>query len=478
MRSAVIITTDTLTNTFDRRILFQADLLIQSGWNVLIFAKHRNGNKVRFTHEHGHNFILFPLTRFENLIQAAYSSKISGSPRRALKKTFLYGSAISKRFRFRKLTEHVFRVFFRIASYANAKITKDVFRKPLRSIYRKLAGRRLVGALESGALNSPASPRDLIVEDKFLGLNYDTSFDNFELDSSVDLVIVCDATAGIAGIKLAERSASQLWFDAHEFYSEIGSLSLEEKINTQRIESLVTSRASRCYTVNEHLAKLMDAELEFVKFKVLPNAFNPAHIAEKETPSKTISIRSELGLSASSTLFVYQGWFGSDRNLKILIDTFGSLNTRNKDLHLALMGYGNLHSIYNSKLPDNVHLVESVDSKAIGDRLLGSDCFVIPYQPSDLNTLLCHPNKIGDAIALRVPILFSEGLVHLYEISDRFKFGVHVPFTSLEITEHLIMETDWKKLQANAKWNELEEVYGWSAFESRFSSWLKEDFGD
>ena len=447
MRSVVIISTDTLTSTFDRRILFQADLLIQSGWNVLIFAKHKNGNKVRVTYEHGHSFILFPSTKLENLLEFAYSTKISGPPRRALKKTFLYAFAIFKRLRFNKVSDQAFRILFRIASYASTKITKDVFRKPLRSVYRKLSGARLEGAHQSRTLNTPDSDGDLNIKDELHGLQYDKCFDDFELDSSIDLVIVCDTTAAVAGIKLAERSASQLWFDAHEFYSEIGSLTLEERVNTQRIESLVMYRASRCYTVNEHLARLMNLEANFDKFKVLPNAFNPVYIGGKETPSQTMSIRTELGLSASSTLFVYQGWFGSDRNLKVLIDTFGSLNTSGKEIHLALMGYGNLRSVYTAKLPKNVHLMESVDSKAIGDRLLGSDCFVIPYQPSDLNTLLCHPNKVGDAIALRVPILFSEGLVHISEIADRFKFGIGVPFTSLEETKNLIIETDWKKLQ-------------------------------
>jgi hypothetical protein len=478
MRSALIISTDTLTNTFDRRILFQADLLIHAGWNVLIFARHNDGRKVRFTHEHGHNFILFPLTRFENLVQIAHATKISGSSRRVLKRLFLYCLAMFTKFRFRSVSNYAFRVLFRIASSLNARVTNDVFRKPLRSIYRKVCGARLVDTHQSHSLGEIDLDGELIFQNEFFGLDYDQCFDDFELDSSIDLVIVCDATAGIAGIKLADRSASQLWFDAHEFYSEIGSLTPDEKSNIQRIESLLLSRASRCYTVNEKIAMLMNAEMNQSKFKVLPNAFNPAYIEVNETPARTVSIRSELGLSASSILFVYHGWFGADRNLKVLIDTFGSLSARNRDIHLALMGYGNLNSTYNSRLPKNVHLMESVDSKAIGDRLQGSDCFVVPYQPTDLNTLLCHPNKVGDAIALRTPLLFSEGLLHLQEITDRFKFGVAAPFTNVEETVDLIMGTDWKKLQANARWNELDEAYGWIAFESRFTSWLKEDFDD
>ena len=461
--------------TFDRRILFQADLLLEKGWDVLIVAKHDRGMKVRFTNHHGQSFLLFPSTVLTQLMHVAYNAKIHSAIRPKLKTIAILILKILSKFRLRSIRDGFFKLYFRLASVVNSKISNERLRLVLTKIYRGVAGKRLVVSSE----DKSDSTSGFFIKDSlsFADLKYDKCFDSLELDSGIDLVIINDASAAISGIILADRSSSIIWFDAHEFYSEIGSLSSEEKSNYQKIESLVASKATRCYTVNEHLAELMNDDLPTKKFDVLPNAFNPHFINREENLSTTKSIRSELKLSKSATLFVYQGWFGSDRNLEDLIDVFSGKNLEENDFHLALMGYGNLHAVYGKRLPGNVHLVESVESKLIGDRLVDSDCFVIPYSPGDTNVLFCHPNKVGDSIALRIPILFAEGLYHLSEITHHYGFGISAPFASKELTEEIILKTDWRKLASEADWVALDEHYGWTAFQKKFTSWLFEDFG-
>ena len=452
---ALIFTNDVLTNTFDRRILLQADLLVESGFETTIVAVGDYSGHVINAYRHGHEFILVPQDSISKIVANLATRRFPDFVRWPL-----------------VLIYRVFRNFVLLRKAPR-------FRKPIEKLIRFSAiGLRLT--LPSGWYHKVrdvwrnSSSKNQVTPD-YVPLNpiaefYERRFMDIQVDPQVDLIIACDATAAAPALMHAKKLGAEIWFDAHEFYSEQSSLTPTEKKYIREIESEILNQASRSYTVNPLLAERMSSEFELArKVSFLPNS----PLIKKNSRQSLPSFRSELNLADSDLLLIYHGWIYKGRNLEALKQIFSLPEMTNT--HLLIVGYGQLAE-YFSNLTDNIHILPTVNSADLVQKLQGINGILIPYDSNeDVNTKYCFPNKVGDAIQTRIPIFANKSLMFLSMLIEKFNIGRSIDFANSKEAATAILSY-FDELHTNQNWSDCESAFGYTKFTSEFCTWLELDF--
>ena len=415
---AVVIAPEEITATFDRRVMQQIDLLSEDGWNVILLA-HNSGQREVTVEIHANHISLL-------------------IPRRGL-----FGIAPDA---------SVFAKLGNAFGYYSDQIVK-VSKNKTRGVRSKVVSPKPLVASE-------IDKRTLI---------YAKALEIFNVNG-VDLVLCCDLPAGEVAIELAQRNGAALWFDAHEHYSEQASLSDSQKRVLAIQEQRIVSKADRSYTVTPQLAEIMSQKFGSTgSVDFLPNSLRVEQI-----PSKG-KLRRILGIDDSDTVILYHGGFFFDRNLDVLLSGFQE--STNKNLHLVMMGYGDRDKVLGNILDLNdrrVHFLSAVPSSELLEYVIDADAIAIPYPAVDINTLNCFPNKLGDAIALKKPVIVNSELIFLRNYIQKYDAGVSIDFSNSQKVAQSLNSLDLSKLKPN--WEAAEKDLGWSFHSQTFVGWLKNDF--
>ena len=452
---ALIFTNDVLTNTFDRRILLQADLLAECGFEITIIAVGDYSGHIINAYRHGHEFILVPQDPISKLVSNVSTRKLPQFVRWPLKLVYraLRNFVILRSdARFRKPIDKLFRL---IATLLKRTLPSSWYHK-VRDIW----------------INAPVHHQS--VPDREItnpvAIFYEQRFRDIQIDSHIDLVIACDATAAAPAIMHALKLGAELWFDAHEFYSEQSSLTSTEKSYIREIEKEVLGKASRSYTVNPLLAEKMNSEFELTrKVDFLPNS----PLIRKDSRPSLSSFRSELNLADNDLLLIYHGWIYKGRNLETLNQIFSLPEMRN--VHLLIVGYGQLAEFF-PNLKENIHTLPTVSSADLLQKLDGINGILIPYDSNeDINTKYCFPNKVGDAIEAQIPIFANQSLVFLNMLIEEFNIGRSIDFANPKAAAGSILSY-FDESHLNQNWLGCDSAFGTTRFSNEFRSWIEKDF--
>ena len=119
--------------------------------------------------------------------------------------------------------------------------------------------------------------------------------------------------------------------------------------------------------------------------------------------------RTELGLSTSAFVVIYQGWIAEDRFTPSLVRAFDHLP---EDFHLVLIGDGpampQVRELLGGGLARKVHAIGYIPKDEVLDYLAVSDLGVMLYDGRALNNYYCAPNKLFDYINARIPIVAND----------------------------------------------------------------------
>jgi glycosyltransferase involved in cell wall biosynthesis len=140
------------------------------------------------------------------------------------------------------------------------------------------------------------------------------------------------------------------------------------------------------------------------KIAVIPNGVDiDRYTSQLDDPRG--SIRTELGLDADTRLIAMVGTLKEVKGHRFMIEAMSALAPRYPDLHLLLVGDGELRSdlealVSKSALDDRIHFLGSRSD--VGDLLAASDLFVLPSLWEGLSMALL------EAMATGLPIVASE----------------------------------------------------------------------
>jgi hypothetical protein len=455
MPSCIILSTDEATPTFDRRILQQAEILRELHWSVLIVAFDSNHSKPTFDFRHDTLFLL---------IQNSFTrKKVDTWAKKKMPRILRHVLRIIKRLIFTHSSELRLKKFI----LRRRRFLKFIFRlMPLRSYSKNIL---LQLYLKITDPSKEVLRTNYVWAGEYAPYSYNHAFDYLSAGTGFDLIISCDATTAIPGLILSQQCGALLYFDAHEYYSEQNSLNDKEKIEVKQWEELILQRSHRCYTVNPLIAEIMNKDFDLGnKIDSLPNALK----LEYGKTFTEMGLKKRLGIPDSEKLIVYHGWMSPDRNIERLVLLLDHFNVFK--VHLVLMGYGDLNQFVDRERP-NVYRLSSVPVELLAETLSDVDLICVPYSPIDLNTTLCFPNKVGDAIQLRIPFVFDENLIYLNEISRKFNIGIPVNWQNLPESAEKIEE--FFNRDSPGDWTASEMEIGWTGFKSKFEKWILDDFG-
>jgi hypothetical protein len=279
---------------------------------------------------------------------------------------------------------------------------------------------------------------------------------------SIHLLVGADLPGALAAMSLKNKYPdTPVWFDAHEYYCEqIRILELPSYESLKSLELRLTKEVDFFTCVTPDLTSLMCQDSGRTSLSLtMTNATKPLQTSTVRT------IKEELGLEQQKVL-LFNGGLADVRNLQKFIEIFDVAAP--PIWKFVIMGYWASESLIECIERSRKTIMINPESNiTLLERIRDIDAIVAPYPPVDMNTKFCFPNKMGDAIAIRKPIIINSELEFLNKLASTFRFII--PFTygqneiqSLRFALESVNEKEYE-------WNEFEEELGWVSFERAFN---------
>lgn len=396
-RICIILSHDAWGTCFDRRILHQADILADEGYSVFIACFRAKTIRKSAPKTQAQNGPIEVLNRRSYRLILCDYADCAELPPLALPVPSFRPSA---------LRIHICRLLL----------------GPLTIIKALFPGSQYVAKLIQNIATTISSP--LVFDLPLLQAVLDACSSN-DLDLKVptpSLIVACDTTTARAGYILKAIYSCRLWLDMHEYYSRQRAFSLYAQRYISCVEKFVCKYADRIYTVNPMLADRISSDLGQPVFSLQNYAVPSSPLAFDVPHLLSTAERSPLNI-------VFHGGAGPFRNIHNLVNAFICMPP---DVALLTMFQQGISPSLLRAARRVPHIsIKSYFHDHLLDYFLScADAIIIPYAGIDVNTTLCSPNKLGDAIALGKPVLFNSQLLYLRSLSSRYPSLIPVNCTS------------------------------------------------
>lgn len=267
----------------------------------------------------------------------------------------------------------------------------------------------------------------------------------------------------------AKTKSIPLVYDAHELYTEIGTLSRLDRLRLKLIERKYIKDCSAVTTVNPYIATEMAHRYKIDHPVVILNAINGP--ASQDQDNK---LRNYLDISDDNELVLYQGWLSSVRGLDLLLKAFVYVKPT---AHLVFLGYGDATDlkILVNKLGLNlrVHFAPAVRQDDLLSWTRGANVGVIPYPAVDLNHRLCSPNKLFEFIQSELPIVAND-LPFLRDVIVGERIGtvasIHDPHDFADAINSMLLLSINKDPELSASLGHAKSIFDWTTQEESLFS--------
>ncbi|MFQ5731640.1 MAG: glycosyltransferase family 4 protein [Planctomycetaceae bacterium] len=424
----------------DRRIINEARVFVERGWDVQINLITRAQRPVTRMHEPGIALNARPLWWFEPPYDPVYHG-----PRRL--------------FDFR--TDAVNRMRFRLSRFPRLRFAARCLLRTFR-FFRRGAQRLTQGDVE---------PPPEILES--YPLPFTLGFLEQAKEESFDAVMACDLLALPAARELAGGRGVPLIYDAHEYYVEQGTLSQKQKETLVRHESRCLRDAVLSFTVSDMIAEEITQRYQLERpMRVLYNAAGFPADAESADPH---AARETLGIPRNDAVLLYHGGIIGNRNLARLVTAFRELDA--PSAHLVLLGDGNRTAMLQrlSAGCARIHRHPAVPQEELPAWIHAADAVVIPYPATEKNNEYCMPNKFSDCVELSCPVVANSGLKMIERMLSEYRMGVSGPMDSDDdMTATLGRALDWLRHgeSRHADFASAQRRLGWKTQRGKLRTWL------
>src|SRR5215475_9391683 len=246
-----------------------------------------------------------------------------------------------------------------------------------------------------------------------------------------DIIHAHDLPRLAVAVYAKQRLQLPLIYDAHELYPEIATLSRHQQQVLTRLEQRLVPMCSHIITVNPFLAAEMAKRYRIFPPTVILNA--TSRPAGFDAAQPWDCFRRCFAIPAEASIVLYQGWMSPTRGLQHLVRAMFDLD---ESMHLVLMGYGETRSeleqiVAELRLAERVHFKAAVPQAELLFWTASADAGIIPYPPIDLNNYYCSPNKLFEFIQACVPTIAND-LPFLRQIVGGEGFGVVAALATVE----------------------------------------------
>jgi glycosyltransferase involved in cell wall biosynthesis len=213
-----------------------------------------------------------------------------------------------------------------------------------------------------------------------------------------------------AGFVASRLTGARLVYDAHELWTDVGSVGAFGKSVALWLEKAVSRRASAVVAVSRHRAEIMSETLGIPQPLVVMNT--PFY-----TPPEALQEGAWLAPFQGKRIVLYQGGYADYMGLP---DVALAAQYLPEDVVLVFRGYGraekNLRdTIEQNGLSARVFLIPAVPMNAMVQSAVGADLGIITYKPVNKNSQYAAPNKMFEYMMAGVPSVGSD-LPYIREI--------------------------------------------------------------
>lgn len=293
------------------------------------------------------------------------------------------------------------------------------------------------------------------------------------IDSEPEMIF-CEDLPTLISLKMSpiDLSKTKVALDAHELYSEIGSLPEIYRRWMQKTQKKLIPTLDLIISTSSHTEGFLKSQVGpgFPKSIVMSNCPAPDNL---QSPLRSREIRKARNQFHEDHIVAFVGDLTVERNVENLVATFSS--TELSDVRLLLLGH--IEDRLRQKLTrisgDNITFMDPIPSGSVRGFLDGVDRIVIPYLPTSKNMELCFPNKLGDAIEWGIPVLASRGLVQIESMFRRVRFGALVSFENPSVAKFQVRDDLEGGNYASKTKDQARKLWGWERNYSAFESALK-----
>jgi glycosyltransferase involved in cell wall biosynthesis len=260
------------------------------------------------------------------------------------------------------------------------------------------------------------------------------SLRNFDLTKKIEQEIISifkpdvihchDFSSLKTASQLAKKLHIPLIYDAHELYSyQPGIPKLISKLIFKNEKKLIQN-AHTCITVNQQQADIMAKDFNYQNFlpitnsTVEPKDFNPHE--------KYDLIREHTNIPANEPIMLFQGGINRLRKIDLLLEGLAQVKQK---IHMAFITFGNEVGEFKNmakdlNIADRVHFLPEVPWEDMVYWAASADVGVLPYQADDMNTKISSPNKMYEFICSATPMIASSALINVHDVLTKEHFGV------------------------------------------------------
>lgn len=202
------------------------------------------------------------------------------------------------------------------------------------------------------------------------------------------------------GVLLKHKTKAKLVYDAHELETETNNLSGMRKTLTRQVERRLIGHADHCIFVGRAIEQWYVREYGLHNTTVLYNCPSRREVKPSDHFRATFSIE------AGKPIFLYQGYIGEGRGIRILVEAFSTLAER---AALVVMGYGALADwvANEAQRRPGIHYHPAVAPERLLDYTAAADFGLSVIEPTSLSYEYCMPNKLFEYVMAGKPVLVS-----------------------------------------------------------------------
>lgn len=224
--------------------------------------------------------------------------------------------------------------------------------------------------------------------------------------------------------QLANKLNIPLIYDAHELYSYQPGIPKSISKLIFKNEKKLIQNAHTCITVNQQQADIMAKDFNYQNFlpitnsTVEPKDFNPHQ--------KYDLIREHTNIPADEPIMLFQGGINRLRKIDLLLEGLAQVKQK---IHMVFITFGNEVGEFKNmaqdfNIADRVHFLPEVPWEDMVYWAASADVGVLPYQADDMNTKISSPNKMYEFICSATPMIASSALINVHEVLTNEHFGV------------------------------------------------------
>lgn len=239
-----------------------------------------------------------------------------------------------------------------------------------------------------------------------------------------DLIHCHDYSSLKTATVLAKKLNIPLIYDAHELYSYQPGIPKSIAKLIFKNEKKLIQYAHTCITVNQQQADIMAKDFNYQHFLPISNAtvepkdFNPQE--------KYDLIREHSNIPKDEPIMLFQGGINRLRKIDLLLEGLALVKQK---IHLAFITFGNEVGEFKAmaedlNIADRVHFLPEVPWEDMIYWAASADVGVLPYQADDMNTKISSPNKMYEFICSATPMIASSALINVHDILTKEHFGV------------------------------------------------------